>query len=654
MSKAILVLLFVLIASRNSAQQSSADSLKQELNIAAEDTARVNLLSELAFLYAFSKPDSAFYYANEGLQQARKINYTRGEAQHLHQFAIYYTAIGYSLQGMQFANKALALYKVLDDAKGIIDCKNQLGWLALDQKDYRRSLEYAFEALRLSEKADNYRLEYPYSTIAECYYYLDELDSALIYAEKAESVPEDYNWNRIVLGRIHARLKENDMALQYYRTALLKTNLPKDSADAVIGIAEVFENAGQPDSAIYYAKTALSLASQKPPFLFQILAASQLLTKLYKQKNLVDSTVKYMQTTIEANDSLFSQGKIIQFQTLVFNEKLQQQELEANKIQYQNRNRVYIMLVALAFFLVLAIMLFRNNKSKQRANVQLQHQKEKIETTLSDLRLTQNQLIQSEKMASLGELTAGIAHEIQNPLNFVNNFSEVNTELLEELRDEADKGNIDEVKAIANDLITNEQKINHHGKRADAIVKGMLQHSRAGTGHKELTDINALANEHLRLSYHAFRAKDKSFDAIPITIGMQTDFDETIGKINIIPQDIGRVLLNLYNNAFYAVDEKRKQQVEDYKPTITVTTKKINDKSGSYRIELTVKDNGNGIPQNVADKIFQPFFTTKPTGQGTGLGLSLTYDIIKAHGGEIKVKSEEGEGSEFIVQLPYI
>ena len=245
-------------------------------------------------------------------------------------------------------------------------------------------------------------------------------------------------------------------------------------------------------------------------------------------------------------------------------------------------------------------------------------------------------------MASLGELTAGIAHEIQNPLNFVNNFSEVNTELIDELEQEANNGNIDEIKAIAKDIKENEEKINHHGKRADAIVKNMLQHSRTSTGQKELTDINALADEYLRLSYHGMRAKDKTFNAT-----MQTDFDESIGKINIIPQDIGRVLLNLFNNAFYAVNEKSKQQTAGYEPIVSVNTKKINN-----TIELTVKDNGNGIPQKVVDKIFQPFFTTKPTGEGTGLGLSLSYDIIKAHGGEIKVETKEGEGSEFVVRIP--
>ena len=272
--------------------------------------------------------------------------------------------------------------------------------------------------------------------------------------------------------------------------------------------------------------------------------------------------------------------------------------------------------------------------------------KKQIEKTLSDLQSAQKQLIQSEKMASLGELTTGIAHEIQNPLNFVNNFSEVNTELIDELTEEADNGNIAEVKAIAKDIKENEQKINHHGKRADAIVKGMLQHSRSSNGSKEPSDINALTDEYLRLAYHGLRAKDKSFNAT-----MVTNYDESIGNINIIPQDIGRVVLNLISNAFYAVDEKKKQQPEGYDPTVTVTTKKLMV-SGKELVAISVSDNGNGIPQKIIDKIFQPFFTTKPTGQGTGLGLSLSYDIVKAHGGELKVITKEPEGTEFIIQIP--
>jgi signal transduction histidine kinase len=282
--------------------------------------------------------------------------------------------------------------------------------------------------------------------------------------------------------------------------------------------------------------------------------------------------------------------------------------------------------------------------AKQAAEdlINLKIEKKKTEDALIELKNTQSQLVQAEKMASLGELTAGIAHEIQNPLNFVNNFSDVSSELLEEMKEQLAIGNSQEATEIADDVIQNLEKILHHGKRADSIVKGMLQHSRTSSGQKELTGINSLVDEYLRLAFHGLRAKDKSFNA-----ELKTDFDNSLDKIEIIPQDIGRVLVNLLNNAFYAVNERRKKGINGYEPMVTVSTKKSGD-----RIELSVKDNGNGIPKEALEKIFQPFFTTKPTGQGTGLGLSLSYDIINAHGGELRVKTNEGIGSEFIIQLP--
>lgn len=272
----------------------------------------------------------------------------------------------------------------------------------------------------------------------------------------------------------------------------------------------------------------------------------------------------------------------------------------------------------------------------------------RLQNTLDELKAAQQQLIQSEKMASLGELTAGIAHEIQNPLNFVNNFSEVSNELFDEMNDELDKGDIGEAKLIAADIKGNLEKINHHGKRAYAIVKGMLQHSRKSDGKKEPTDLNALCDEYLRLSFHGLRAKDKSFNAT-----IKTEFDPELGRVNIVPQDFGRVIMNLLTNAFYAVNEKSKLKARDqssppYEPTISISTKRVYDK-----IEIKVSDNGNGIPVEIIDKIFQPFFTTKPTGQGTGLGLSLSYDIIKkGHGGELKVETMENKGSVFTIILP--
>ncbi|SEP33273.1 sensor histidine kinase [Mucilaginibacter sp. OK283] len=316
----------------------------------------------------------------------------------------------------------------------------------------------------------------------------------------------------------------------------------------------------------------------------------------------------------------------------------QAKALETERIKRRNEEEQNRMMAAMKVNL--------ESEVKQRT-AELTSQKEELQLALSELRSTQAQLVQQEKMASLGELTAGIAHEIQNPLNFVNNFSEVSIELLDELKDEVLSKLPDDIKQeaddIINDITQNLTKINQHGKRADAIVKGMLQHSRTTTGKKEPTDINALADEYLRLSYHGLRAKDKMFNA-----GMKTSFDENIGKIEAIPQDLGRVLLNLFNNSFYSVAEKKKQNIAGYEPTVTVVTRKLPN-----AVEITVSDNGTGIPQKVLDKIYQPFFTTKPTGQGTGLGLSMSYDIItKGHGGDLKVETAEGEFARFIITIP--
>ena len=290
-----------------------------------------------------------------------------------------------------------------------------------------------------------------------------------------------------------------------------------------------------------------------------------------------------------------------------------------------------------------AILLEETIEELELKRKDIEKSNEALTESLEELKAAQAQLVQAEKMASLGELTAGIAHEIQNPLNFVNNFSEVSKELLEEMLDELKNGDTEEVNAIANDVIQNLEKILHHGKRADGIVKGMLQHSRTNSGEKEIIDINALVDEYLRLAYHGLRAKDKSFNAT-----LETSYDDSIGKIEITPQDIGRVVLNLITNAFYACNERKNVSEEsDYKPLVSVSTK-----TDLKNVEISVKDNGNGIPKHIIAKIFQPFFTTKPTGQGTGLGLSLSYDIVKAHGGNLDVTTEENIGTEFIISIP--
>jgi two-component system NtrC family sensor kinase len=414
-------------------------------------------------------------------------------------------------------------------------------------------------------------------------------------------------------------------------------------------IAEAYQKLGKSDSVIYYARKGFEEAKlDRNPDLVQ--RATTLLTDQYKLKGDFKNAFYYQQVTQTAKDSLFSQQKTLQVQNLAYNEEQRKQEEHAAEIAYQNRVRFYLLLGVIGVFVLIAvILLFANSQRKKangvlkRQNDQIEAQRKDLEKTITDLRNTQRQLIQSEKMASLGELTAGIAHEIQNPLNFVNNFSEVNTELIEEMELEFDKGSITGMKPLISDIKANQEKISQHGKRADFIVKGMLQHSRASTGEKQLTNINLLADEFFKLSFHGLRAKDKSFNA-----EMVTGFDPDLPKVNVVQQDIGRVLLNLINNAFYAVNQKAKTGKPDYKPTVELSTSHSNG-----HIEIKVRDNGNGIPENVKDKIMQPFFTTKPTGEGTGLGLSLSYDIVvKGHNGKINIESKEGEGSEFIIDLP--
>ena len=513
-------------------------------------------------------------------------------------------------------------------------------------RGYNKQHEFHFsEAKKIAiENNDQVMLSFVYLDLAFSGSNLNNPDSSLSFLKMALKSSElaDYGKYRSAIlegiGRIYLQKREYELAKKYFSLSAqlsLQQNNLNQIAQAYESLSNLFISTGKADLSLDYAKKSFEI-SETTGSPSGMLNSCNWLSYIYKLRNNVDSAFKYQSLAMIAKDSLINEEKIKQFQNIGFDEQLRLRQLEEEKAAFQNRVRTFAMLAGLSLFVLIALILYRNNRQKQKANVVL-------EKTLSNLKSARAQLIQSEKMASLGELTAGIAHEIQNPLNFVNNFSEVNTELMAEMKNEMLAGNQEEAISLADNIIENEQKINHHGKRADAIVKGMLQHSRSSTGQKEPTDINALADEYLRLSYHGLRAKDKTFNA-----SMQTDFDESIGKINIIPQDIGRVLLNLYNNAFYAVNEKKKQQGENYEPIVSVSTKKTGNK-----VEIHVEDNGNGIPKKVFDKIFQPFFTTKPAGQGTGLGLSLSYDIItKEHSGTIKAETKEGEFAEFIIELP--
>jgi signal transduction histidine kinase len=543
----------------------------------------------------------------------------------------------------------------MKERKGIAVAYFNLASVYTEEKDYPHALDYLFKAKHEDEiTKDSSGILFDLYTLGSIYLRMQKNDSALYFLEQSYrlvQILDDKNMIGAILstfGESYVAMNNTALATKYYRLSIPYAQAVRDNevlSANYYGLAKVFKQQGMTDSSIYYARKSLSL-SQEAPFLKQVMETSAFLTEIFKGKKQFDSAFKYQELSVATKDSLFNVENVRKVQALKLQEQQRQQAIESARIKYRNNIKFYIVIFTSGIFLVIALILWRNNKQKQKAYTLLHEQKSKTERAYDELKSTQAQLIQSVKMASLGELTAGIAHEIQNPLNFVNNFSDVNKELLEELQDKIEKGNIDEVRSIANDVIENEQKINHHGKRADAIVKGMLQHSRKSSGQKEPTDINALADEYLRLSYHGLRAKDKTFGA-----ELATDFDESIGKINVVPQDIGRVLLNIFNNAFYAASEKQKAESKKlsaaYKPLVSVETKKLNDK-----IEIKISDNGNGIPQKIIDKIYQPFFTTKPTGQGTGLGLSLSYDIIKAAGGEIKVETKEGKGTQFIITLP--
>jgi two-component system NtrC family sensor kinase len=510
----------------------------------------------------------------------------------------------------------------------------------------KEALSNEYKSIEIANEIhDTITLYFSNMTLCSDFIALNKLDSALSYAQKSIENSNSTGFKKFngfalsLMGNIYVKEGNYDLAKNYYRESI-RINKEQENlyflGNSYVSLANVFLMTNESDSSLYYAGKGLKVYKDIGSPEGELNAFTSL-SSIYKARKNIDSAFLYQSWAMAAKDSLNNAEKIRLFQDIGFDQQLKVQQLEKEKIETQNKTRIYGLLFGLAIILLIAIILYRNNQQKQKAN-------QVLEATLTNLKSTQSQLIQSEKMASLGELTAGIAHEIQNPLNFVNNFSEVNTELIDELKTELATGNTQQAIEIAGDIKDNEQKINHHGKRADAIVKGMLQHSRTSTGVKEPTDINALADEYLRLAYHGLRAKDKSFNAT-----MNTNFDETIGKINIIPQDIGRVVLNLLTNAFYVVDEKKKSGVDNYEPTVSISTKKMDNK-----VEIKVSDNGNGIPQKVLDKIFQPFFTTKPTGQGTGLGLSLSYDIVKAHGGELKVETKEGKGSTFIIQIPVV
>ena len=670
-----------------------ADSAKVLFRVSDNDSVRMKLARSLGLYYQEKDRDTSLFYTLKQLQLAKKLKQRFWEADAydasgwlLSQLKNYPLSLTHLLNARKIAEDKsteeniwnLSWFSPKGDARyarltslGFIH--NDLSQLYNQMGDRQRELAQLYEGLKIGGLINNSELlGLLRSNLSQIYVSMNKPDSAIYFGEQAlvdmrQSGYKTYEGHQLkLIGEAYVSKNDFARARKYLDQSILANEANHSIAklpEAYFPYAEICKLQNKPDSGIYYLKSALMAYHLlgEPEKRKRVYAS---LYDLYVITGNRDSSFHFLNLYRLLSDSLNQdeKSKILAYQNVAFDEQIALQQQESLKIKKANTNRTYALIAGIMVLLSIAFLLFRNNRIRQKANQLLTIQKKEIElqkiqveSTLLELKSTQSQLIQAEKMASLGELTAGIAHEIQNPLNFVNNFSEVNSELISELVDEVDKGNTAEVKLIAGDIKDNSEKIKHHGKRADAIVKGMLQHSSSGSGKKEPTDINALADEYLRLAYHGLRAKDNSFNAT-----MKTDFDPAIGNVNIVPQDIGRVILNLISNAFYAAPLPPKGGFSDpdysHVPTVWVSTKREGDK-----VVISVRDNGPGIPAEIRDKIFQPFFTTKPTGQGTGLGLSLSYDIVKAHGGELKVDTRTAggdsvadTGTTFTIYLPVI
>jgi len=656
--KKLLITIFLLFAAGTmNAQHRRIDSLIAKVNALADEHKATALLRQI-----LAMPHGDFELLKSEKQNLVKAEASKNVFQQLLALRII-DELEFKMGNLPGAlNAGLKGIRVSKESRneGYLGAFLQLAGLvyALTGDD-QKSLAYLRQAVTVATTARDTLLSVDIlSNIETAYAKLKKPDSALYCARRELRLFTKFskaNKQEIespVLGDMGEAMNsanQPDSSLKYSRQelAIEKAHNHGINPELLNVMTNSFLKKGQPDSAVKFGLESYKLLSQTKRWdvLINTCAA---LSKAYEGRD-DKKSLYYLKALIAASDSSRLNVNSARFQLLIDRDQQYDQDLRADREKLEARVRLYLVVGAAFALMIIGIILWRNYKQQKLNNHLLNEQKEEVaaqrdnlSNTLEKLRSTQSQLIQSEKMASLGELTAGIAHEIQNPLNFVNNFSEVNREMIDELKEELKGGNVDEALVIAEDIRQNEEKINHHGKRADFIVKGMLEHSRTNTGEKQLTDMNVLCDEFLKLSYHGLRAKDKSFNA-----EMITHFDPKLPKVNVSQQDMGRVMLNLFNNAFYAVNQKSKTAAA-YNPEVSVTTSTQN---GQFTI--TVKDNGIGIPDAVKEKIMQPFFTTKPTGEGTGLGLSLTYDmVVKGHGGSIRVDSAEGEGSEFIITLP--
>lgn len=613
--------------------------------------------------YYFSQPDSSLYFSLKALDLARRTKDRKIEARALNNTGESYRFLGDYPKSIRNQFAALDIYRDQKDVSNQALTSVYIGFSQLELGDYRHALDYLLPARKTMEgRGDRFYDCFSSSHIGYAYLMLGKLDSAMLFSQRAyDSLRSDYVYalrSLVIsrLGRVYEMKGQTHEAVRWYHVSLansVKHGIRVHISRVQNFLANLYAKTGQVDSALYYARLTLASSQgngQRP----QAMSAATILTELFRKRGMTDSAFFYQSAVLALKDSLYGADQFRDLQVLMLEEQRKQQQAEEERRSLRNRYFfISLGFIALALALVAWIQ-HRNSRQKSEANRMLSAQKTQIEKTLQELKLTQAQLIQSEKMASLGEMTAGIAHEIQNPLNFVNNFSDLNTELIDELRSAIKTGEKELALHLTRDIQSNQDKISAHGKKADSIVKSMLQHSRSSAGQQELTDLNKLVEEYLKLGFHGMRMKDKSFN-----VTLQTNYDPAAGSITINAHDIGRALLNLLNNAFYAVQMRRQKEGSGFEPLVRMRTGRVRKtvQTGDKPIEkdfveIRLEDNGPGILPQHLGKIFQPFFTTKPTGEGTGLGLSLSYDIVKSHGGEIAVSSREGEGTEFTISLP--
>lgn len=688
----------------------SINDLKEELQQLskrpnyATDTVYLSKANELGFLLAETNPDSAFQFLDDQLALCRKAGFKKGESDAL---KIYGNALqnkGDFASSLSYYQDALLIAEGLENKSLVPGILNNIGLVHYNLGNYAEALSKFYEAIKGAESSGNlYVKAAALNNIASIYFEQEKLEEAKSkYQEMLEIYQKLGNQGRVILAYnnigdvelkqnrplqalenlkighrsaleldspeyiemtartlagIYTALDSTEKAEAFYRQSIeiaREKGYGVPYSQSLIGIADLYFKQGNYQEASNYVDEGLLQAQRMgQPMLLR--NANELLAKILEKQGDFEGALSRYKLFKQFSDSINNtQGK--RLATALESEyEFSKRTLEFEKAALRQQWLFYSSIVGLVTFLVILFLVYRNRNNLNKAFQSLKEKNTEIETkntvlenTLTQLKSTQQLLIQSEKMASLGELTAGIAHEIQNPLNFVNNFSELSIELIDEMNQEIEKGDFEEAKFLASELKGNLARINTHGKRAGSIVKGMLEHSRKSEGKKEPTDLNQLADECLRLSFHGLRAKDKSFNA-----DFKTALDTSLPQVEVVSQDIGRVLLNLINNAFYACTELANSSNElgenapKPKPQVTISTQKT-----AKEVIITVTDNGPGIPDSIREKIFQPFFTTKPSGKGTGLGLSLSYDIIKAHGGDLQVESTVGKGTSFYIHLP--